>query len=127
MISTKRVALPVLLFVGVAGGLAACGDDGPETPPTTVPAETAPAPTEPEATEPGDDAGSTGDLPTEASAADLVGLTEEDAEAAAEELGWTVRVTRRDGEDLPATMDLRENRVNVEVTDGEVTAIVNIG
>ena len=31
------------------------------------------------------------------------------------------------GEDLPATLDLRPNRVNVEVTDGEVTAIVNIG
>ena len=34
---------------------------------------------------------------------------------------------RRDGEDLPATLDLRPNRVNVEVTDDEVTAIVNIG
>lgn len=140
-----RFALPVLLIVSVAGGLVACGDDSPDTADTTTPADTAPAPTEPAdteptatqpaatqptatqptASEPGDIGA--GDLPTEESAADLVGLTEDEAEAAAEELGWTFRVTRRDGEDLPATMDLREDRVNVEVTDGEVTAIVNIG
>lgn len=150
---TKRVALPVLLFAGLAGGLVACGDDGPDTPTTTAPADTAPEATttpestgpestgpestDPESTDPesigptmtgpGDSTAGTADLPTEESAADLVGLTEDEAEAAAEELGWTVRVTRRDGEDLPATMDLRDNRVNVEVTDGEVTAILNIG
>jgi hypothetical protein len=56
-----------------------------------------------------------------------VGLTEDAATDAAEACGWILRVVRRDGEDLPATLDLRPNRVNVEVTDGEVTAIVNIG
>ena len=49
------------------------------------------------------------------------------ATEAAEACGWILRVVRRDGEDLPVTMDLRPNRVNVEVTDGEVTAIVSIG
>lgn len=137
MLTTRHFAAPVLLVVGLAGGLAACGDDSPDTPSTTVPAETAPPPTEPtdtdpsatepSATEPGESTAGSSDLPTEESAADLVGLTEEEAEDAAEELGWTIRVTRRDGEDLAATMDLRENRVNVEVTDGEVTAILSIG
>ena len=65
--------------------------------------------------------------PTEESAADLVGLTEDDATDAAEACGWILRVVRRDGEDLPATLDFRPNRVNVEVTDGEVTAIVSTG
>ena len=56
-----------------------------------------------------------------------MGLTEDEATDAAEACGWILRVVRRDGEDLPATLDLRPNRVNVEVTDGEVTAIVNTG
>jgi hypothetical protein len=65
--------------------------------------------------------------PTEQAAADLVGLSEADATSAAEACGWILRVVRRDGEDLAATRDFRPNRVNVEVTDGEVTAIVNTG
>ena len=66
--------------------------------------------------------------PTEESADELlVGLTEDEATDAAEACGWILRVVRRDGEDLPATLDFRPNRVNVEVTDGEVTAIVNTG
>jgi len=66
--------------------------------------------------------------PTEESAGDvLVGLTEDDATTAAEGHGWAFRVARRDGEDLPLTMDFRPDRVNVEVTDGEVTAVVSIG
>ena len=56
----------------------------------------------------------------------LVGLTEDEATEAAEACGWILRVVR-DGEDLPATLDFRPNRVNVEVTDDEVTAIVNTG
>jgi hypothetical protein len=57
----------------------------------------------------------------------LVGLSEEDATAAVESCGWILRVVRRNGEDLPVTLDFRANRVNVEVTDGEVTSIVNTG
>ena len=66
--------------------------------------------------------------PTEETADELlVGLTEDEATEAAEACGWILRVVQRDGEDLPMTMDLRPNRVNVEVTDGEVTAIVSTG
>jgi hypothetical protein len=57
----------------------------------------------------------------------VVGLSEADAEAAVAECDWILRVTRLDGEDLPATLDLRPNRVNVEITDGEVTDVLNIG
>ena len=145
MLATRRFALPALALVALAGGLTACGDDSPETPTSTAPSDTAPAPaTEPDATAPATEPDATtpattgggdtepsdsaaGDLPTEESAEVLIDLSEDEAEAAAEERGWTVRVTRRDGEDLPATMDFRDNRVNVEVTDGVVTAIVNIG
>jgi hypothetical protein len=66
--------------------------------------------------------------PTVESAGDVVvGLTPEEATVAAEDCGWILRVVRIDGEDQPVTRDLRPNRVNVEVTDGEVTAVVNIG
>ena len=67
-------------------------------------------------------------LPTVDSAtAVLVGLTEAEAHDAAAEHGWTVRVARLDGEDQPLTMDFREDRVNVEITDGTVTSIVSVG
>jgi hypothetical protein len=109
------VNLPrALLAAALTATLAvACGDDddvasGTTDPPGTVPSD---CPAE----------------PTEESAADLVGLSEETANEAAEACGWILRVVRRDGEDLPATRDFRPNRVNVEVTEGEVTAIVNIG
>jgi hypothetical protein len=102
---TALVALTALLAATAVG----CGDDSPSNATgTTVPIECA-------------------DEPTEELADGLVGLTESEATAAAEACGWILRVVRRDGEDLPATRDFRPNRVNVEVTDGEVTAIVNIG
>lgn len=143
----RRLAVGALAIGALAGTLAACGDDGPETPATTTPATEPTEPTEPTDTDSAPDttgagsepagsepAGSEpgtseadGDLPTEETAADLVGLDEDEAEETATERGWAFRVVRRDGEDLPATMDLRENRVNVEVDDGVVTAIANIG
>lgn len=57
----------------------------------------------------------------------LVGQTESGAEQAATAEGWGFRVVRRDGEDLPMTMDYRPDRVNVAVEDGVVTEIVSIG
>lgn len=57
----------------------------------------------------------------------LVGLTEADAQLAAEAKGWTIRVSVRDGEVLPSTADYVFNRVNVEVIDGVVTAVGSIG
>ena len=137
MPTPRRTALTFLAAVTAIVGLAACGDDDdssassstapPETevPDTQVPETDVPSSEVPDTEVPG---GSQVEGPTAEAAADIVvGLSEADAEAAAAEEGWTIRVVRRDGEDLPATMDLRPERVNVEVTDGEVTAVVSIG
>jgi hypothetical protein len=91
-------------------------------------ATTQPGGTAPDTSEPSSSAPECAEEPTPDAAADLVvGLSEEDAAIAAEACGWILRVVRIDGEDQPVTLDLRPNRVNVEVTDGEVTAVVNIG
>jgi hypothetical protein len=50
----------------------------------------------------------------------LVGLTVAEAERIARAQGYTLRVLARDGVWLPATADLREDRVNVEVAAGKV-------
>ncbi len=60
-------------------------------------------------------------------ARDLLGLSVEDAEQRAEAAGCTVRVLSEDGEERAATMDLRIDRVNVEVRDGIVVVLRNIG
>lgn len=51
----------------------------------------------------------------------LNGLTREQAEAAAEAAGYTVRVVREDDESYAMTMDYRTDRINIELDDGKVT------
>lgn len=51
----------------------------------------------------------------------LVGMPLEEAEAAVEEAGYTVRVLSVDGEAGPATSDFRTDRINLVVVDDEVT------
>ena len=63
---------------------------------------------------------------------DVIDDSVEDATATLEEAGLTLRVVRRDGEDLSGTMDFVEDRVNVAVEtqdDGTevVTEVVSIG
>ena len=63
---------------------------------------------------------------------DVVGESVEDATATLEEAGFTLRVVKRDGEDLAVTADFVENRVNVAVEtqdDGSevVTEVVSVG
>lgn len=103
---------------------------------TTIPGTTEPSGTSDADGTSGETVGTTGptessgpaEEPTIESAGDLViGLSEDEAEEALDDRGWTLRVTRRDGEDLPVTMDLRPDRVNVEVVDGEVTEVLDIG
>jgi hypothetical protein len=145
----------VALAAAFAVGLVACSDDdnaSPETtevevatspPPAAAADTTEPAPDTTDAaaatTQPGGTAPNTSEPstsgpsecaeePTMETATDLlVGLSEEDATAAAEACGWILRVVRVDGQDRPVTMDLRPNRVNVEVADSEVIAVLNIG
>jgi len=63
---------------------------------------------------------------------DVIGDSVEDATATLEDAGSSLRVVRRDGEDLPGTADIIDNRVNVAVetqNDGTevVTEVVSIG
>ena len=148
----KRPLIIAALSVALATTAAACGDDdnaatettgvvtaepgagttepsAPTEAETTVPDTTAPDAIEPNGSRPQSSGpADCPEEPTEESADELlVGLTEDEATDTAEACGWILRVVLRDGEDLPATRDFRPNRVNVEVTDGEVTAIVNTG
>jgi hypothetical protein len=71
---------------------------------------------------PSDKAGTAGAF----DARELEGRTLAEAQAAAKARGCSVRVARRDGEDLMLTQDLSTSRVNVEVTDGRVTRVLSV-
>lgn len=60
-------------------------------------------------------------------AGDLVGLDEDAAASHAAGRGGVVRVIERDGQSLPMTMDFREDRMNVVVADGRITAVHSRG
>ena len=60
----------------------------------------------------------------DASSKKLIGLTEDEAQKVATEMGWQVRVAMRDGEAYMLTMDYQTNRVNLTITKGYVTAVV---
>lgn len=57
----------------------------------------------------------------------LVGLAEDEAAKVAAGNGWTMRVVERDGESLMVTTDWVDNRVNVAVDSGRVSAVSSIG
>lgn len=58
---------------------------------------------------------------TQKVAEDVVGLPEDDAQAAVEGAGLTFRVISRDGEGLAATDDYSVSRINVAIVAGKVT------
>lgn len=58
--------------------------------------------------------------------ASLVGLTVPAARRRAKTVGCIVRVLERDGQALPATMDLTNARINVAVRDGRVVEILSV-
>ena len=51
----------------------------------------------------------------------LIGMKEGEAESCATQLDWSYRVVSRDGEDFPATLDYRLDRVSVTVKNGLIT------
>ena len=57
----------------------------------------------------------------------LVGLDEAAATARARESGCEIRVLKRDGEDLDGNFDYRETRVNVEIRDGKISRVIDVG
>lgn len=149
--NTTTAAAIAALATALILGAAACGDDSPDDnaatteTESTAPDETA-TPATTDAVDTTSGAGTTAGSGTSADAetapADtalstemtveeaeeaLVGLSEQDAADVADDRGWTIRVVVLDGEDRPMTMDFRPNRVNVEVADGEVVAIVSTG
>lgn len=58
---------------------------------------------------------------------EFVGVPLPEFEEVAERYGFTTRVARQDGVDLPVTMDYSDSRVNVAVKDGIVTEVISIG
>lgn len=76
---------------------------------------------------PADDPGATVVVDLAAAADLLVGVTEDEASKLAEQNGWTMRVVRRDGEDLAVTDDYSESRVNVAVEAGVVLSVDFVG
>ena len=58
---------------------------------------------------------------TVARANTLIGMKESDAESCASLLDWGYRVVARDGEDYPATLDYRLDRVSVTIKNGLIT------
>lgn len=76
---------------------------------------------------PADDPGATVVVDLAAAADLLVGVTEDEAAKLAEQNGWTMRVVRRDGEDLAVTEDYSESRVNVAVEAGAVVSVDFVG
>lgn len=112
---TRRVAGMAAAALAVVT-LAACGDDGPSSTTTTTTEAPAVETVPNEFTFDLDEVTET-----------LVGMTVEDAEALAEENDWIIRQLKIDGEDQMATMDLRDNRINVAVEDGVITEVLGGG
>jgi len=57
----------------------------------------------------------------------FIGWKLDNARLAAEESGWIIRVTTRDGVSQIGTADMRDNRLNVEVENGKITKYVGNG
>jgi len=57
---------------------------------------------------------------TDVAGADFLGLSEDEALGLADDLGLDAREVGRDGECLPVTLDLREDRINLEFIEDVV-------
>ena len=53
----------------------------------------------------------------------LIGMKEAEAESCAAQLDWIYRVVSRDGEDFPATLDYRLDRVSVTIKNGLISRV----
>lgn len=108
----------LILFVDMfAGGAQAPEPGGPCTGGTDATAAGQSVAGDPTASAPG------GTEVTDEQAQRLVGMSETQATAAAQEKGWVLRIGSRDGEYFMLTEDYRTDRVTVDVVDGTVTAV----
>ena len=102
----KRLLTVLITVVALAG--AACGNDDVEV---SDPASPPDPPAEAVCIGAGEEL-----LP------EYVGLSVDDATERAEGQGFSVRVVGEDGECFAVTLDLRDDRVNLELVDGVVIA-----
>lgn len=109
-----------MAVVGVLA-VAGCGGDDKPAADVTRPADPVYCPSED-----GGAARAAG-APDAFDARDVLGRSLADAESAAKDHDCVVRVVIEDGEENPQTMDLRTDRVNVEVRDGVVVALRGVG
>jgi hypothetical protein len=104
--SMKRLLTVLIAVVALAG--AGCGNDDVEV------------------TDPGSPPDAAAEAvcigPNEELLPEYVGLSLDDATERAEGQGFSVRVVGEDGECFAITMDLRDDRVNLELVDGVVVA-----
>ena len=56
----------------------------------------------------------------------LIGMKEAEAESCAVQLDWIYRVVSREGEDFPATLDYRVDRISVTIKNGIISR-ANVG
>ncbi len=105
MASARRSLALVFLLIALLTMSAACGGDDTDGSTTTASSDEAP------------------DATTDEAFDSYIGLSEEEAGAAADAEGRPWRVVERDGESLPVTMDLVEDRLNFVIVDGNVTAV----
>jgi hypothetical protein len=105
----RKILVAVSVVVLAPFAVAACGSDDDASDTTEASASTVA----------GDEAGGSC-LGAGDAIEGYVGLTEEEAAAKAEEDGLQLRVVGIDGACQPATMDLRDDRVNVDLVDGVV-------
>ena len=54
----------------------------------------------------------------------LISMSEVEAENCASTLGWMYRISSRDGEDYPGTLDYRLDRVSVTIKDGVISRVI---
>jgi len=124
--STLAVVLQLLACGLTLILLSACGatDDQP----TTAGSPAAPSSTADDSdNSPNPCLGSAGNTPEdprsdEQMTEQYLGLTEQEAEALAQDEGHTIRVAGRDAECFALTMDYREDRVNIYLEDDTVVA-----
>jgi hypothetical protein len=136
----RRPALAGLCAIALALAGTGCGEDD-----SPAPGSSAPSPDTPTSSPPADPPAGGSPLPDlpdnddpsavictgpprgTFDATSIVGETEDEATAAAEAEGCSIRVVERDGKALAVTEDFRPDRINVAVADGIVEEIVNLG
>ncbi len=57
----------------------------------------------------------------------FVGMKLEDAKKDANDCGFTIRVLKQDGQSFAGTCEVNRFRINVEVDNGVITAVRNVG